>query len=69
VLVTGADGWPAGLLPEVKAVCVDGAAMTIPLEVGVDLAGCIRLLPILVESLLLITIPWLPEYPDGSVDT
>jgi hypothetical protein len=69
VLVTGAEGWLTGLLPEVKAGCEDGAAITIPLEVGADLSGCMRLLPILLESPLLITIPWLPEYPDGIVDT
>jgi hypothetical protein len=69
VLVTGAEGWLAGLLPEVKAGCEDGAAITIPLEVGADLSGCIRLLPILLESPLLITMPRLPEYPDGIVDT
>jgi hypothetical protein len=69
VLVTGAESWLAGLLPEVKAGCEDGAAITIPLEVGADLSGCMRLLPILLESPLLITIPWLPEYPDGIVDT
>ena len=69
VLAAGADGWLAGLLPEVKAVCEGGAAMTIPLEVDVELTGCMPLLPIFLESLLLITIPWLPEYPGGIVDT
>ena len=34
VLVTGAEGWLAGLLPEVKPVVEAGAATTIPLEVG-----------------------------------
>jgi hypothetical protein len=69
VLVTGAEGWLAGLLPEVKTGCEDGPAITIPLEVGADLSGCMRLLPILLESPLLITMPRLPEYPDGIVDT
>ena len=39
VLLAGAEGRLAGLLPEVKAVVEDGAAITIPLEVGVVLAG------------------------------
>ena len=69
VLLTGAEGRLAGLLPEVKPVVEAGAATTIPLEVGAVLSGCMRLLPILLESPLLITIPWLPEYPDGIVDT
>ena len=69
VLLTGAEGRLAGLLPETKPVVEAGAATTIPLEVGAVLSGCMRLLPILLESPLLITIPWLPEYPDGIVDT
>ena len=39
VLLPGAEDRLAGLLPEVKAVVEDGAAITIPLEVGVVLAG------------------------------
>ena len=39
VLFPGAEGRLAGLPPEVKAGCEDGAAITIPLEVGADLAG------------------------------
>jgi hypothetical protein len=39
VLLPGAEGRLAALLPEVKAVVEDGAAITIPLEVGVVLAG------------------------------
>ena len=69
VLFPGAEGRLAGVLPDVKAVVEDGPAITIPLEVGAVLSGCMRLLPILLESPLLITIPWLPEYPDGIVDT
>lgn len=66
VLFAGAEG---RLAPDVTAVVEDGPAITIPLEVGAVLSGCMRLLPILLELLLLITIPWLPEYPDGIVDT
>lgn len=66
VLFAGAED---RLAPDVTAVVEDGPTITIPLEVGAVLSGCMRLLPILLELLLLITIPWLPEYPDGIVDT
>jgi len=39
VLLPGAEGRLAGLLPEVKAVVEAGAATTIPLEVGAVLSG------------------------------
>ncbi len=69
MLVPDAEGRLAGLLAEVRAVVEDGAVITIAGEVGAVLLGCMRLFPILLESPLLITIPWLPEYPDGIVDT
>ncbi len=39
VLLPGAEGRLAGLLPEVKPVVEAGAATTIPLEVGAVLSG------------------------------
>ena len=55
--------------PEVTTVCDGRAEITILLTDVPDSTGCIRLLPIFVVSLLLITIPRLPEYPDGVVET
>jgi hypothetical protein len=45
----------------------DGAALMVC--AGADVLGSKRLVPIFVPPLLLITMPPLPEYPAGRVDT
>ncbi len=54
---TGADGPFPVPGPEVTMVCAGRAEMAIRSEDRSDSTGCIRLLPIFVVSLLLITIP------------
>lgn len=70
--VGGEDDRVAGAVPELAGVVEgpDGSAtMIIPLDPGVEVLGCIRLLPTFADSPLLITMPWLPAYPAGLVDT
>ena len=68
----GEDDRVVGALPELTGVVEerDGCAtMIIPLDPGVEVVGCIRLLLTFADSPLLITMPWLPAYPAGMVDT
>ena len=58
----------AGNEREAGADCGLTLSWLVPVT-GVDFPGSRRLLPIFLDSLLLITIPRLPEYPAGTVDT
>jgi hypothetical protein len=53
---------------DARAGCDRTFTWRVPVE-GADFPGSRRLLPIFLDSLLLITMPRLPEYPAGAVDT
>jgi hypothetical protein len=68
VLLDGVDKLLPVERPEPTKVGDDGVPMTPPFADRLDLSGSIRLLPIFVVPLFLITMLRLPEYPIGIVD-
>ena len=69
LVVADVDALRPALLEGVTTFGEVDVAITIPFDAASVLMGCILLLPIFVASLLLITIPRLPEYPDGAAET